>query len=71
MAVGGAVGAALAGVLVDGAGPTAGFAFAGGAGALAVLTTMLRSRTLAPRQVPVITLIDSDPDEQLAHRAAA
>ena len=48
MAVGGAVGAASAGLLVDRAGPTAGFALAGGAGALAVLTTILRSRTLTP-----------------------
>jgi hypothetical protein len=71
MAVGGAVGAASAGLLVDRAGPTAGFALAGGAGALAVLTPMLRSRTLAPRQAPVITLIDTDTDEQLAHQAAA
>lgn len=71
MAVGGAVGAASAGLLVDRAGPTAGFALAGGAGALAVLTTMLRSRTLPPHQAPVITLIDTDPDEQLAQQAAA
>jgi predicted MFS family arabinose efflux permease len=48
MAFGGAVGAASAGLLVDRAGPTAGFAFAGVAGALAVLTTMLRSGTLSP-----------------------
>ena len=47
MAVGGAVGAASTGLLVARAGPTAGFAFAGAAGALAVLTTLLRSRTLA------------------------
>jgi predicted MFS family arabinose efflux permease len=71
MAVGGAVGAASAGLLVDRAGPTAGFALAGGAGALAVLTTLLRLRTLAPRQAPVITLIDTDTHEQLAHQAAA
>jgi predicted MFS family arabinose efflux permease len=48
MAVGGAIGAAGGGVLADRAGPTAAFALAGGAGALAVLATMLRSRTLAP-----------------------
>jgi hypothetical protein len=36
-----------------------------------VLTTMLRSPTLAPRQAPVITFIDTDTDEQLAHQAAA
>ena len=71
MAVGGAVGAAGAGLLVDRAGPAAGFALAGGAGAVAVLTTVLRSPTLAPRQAPVITLIDADTDERLAHQAAA
>lgn len=68
MAVGGAVGAAGAGPLVESAGPTAGFALAAGAGALAVLATMLRSHTLAPREAPVITLIDID--EQFARRAA-
>jgi predicted MFS family arabinose efflux permease len=52
MAVGGAVGAATAGIVADRAGPTAAFALAGGAGALAVLTTMLRSRTLAPGHTP-------------------
>jgi MFS family permease len=73
MALGGAVGAASAGPLVDRAGPTAGFALAGGAGALAVLTTRLRSRTLAPRRAPEVTLIetDTDTDEQLTHQAAA
>ena len=71
MAVGGAVGAASAGLLVDHAGPTAGFALAGGAGALAALTTMLGSRTLASRQAPAITLIDTDTDQQLAQQAAA
>jgi predicted MFS family arabinose efflux permease len=49
MALGSAVGAAGAGVLVGRAGPTAAFALAGGAGAVAVLTTMLRARTLSPR----------------------
>jgi predicted MFS family arabinose efflux permease len=48
MAVGSAVGAASAGLLVDRAGVTAGFALAGGAGALAVLTTLLRSHSLQP-----------------------
>ncbi len=62
MAVGGAIGAASAGLLVDHAGPTAGFALAGGAGALAVLTTLLRSRTLTPRQAAAIALIDTDTD---------
>jgi predicted MFS family arabinose efflux permease len=46
MAVGGAVGAGLAGVIVDRAGPSAGFALAAGAGGLAVITTLLRARTL-------------------------
>ena len=49
MAVGGAGGATSAGILIDRAGPTAAFALAGGAGALAALMTMLRSRTLVPR----------------------
>ncbi len=71
MAVGGAVGAASAGVLVDRAGPTAGFAFAGGAGVLAVLSTVLRARTLVPGPAPVITLVDTDTDEPLAQPAAA
>jgi len=71
MAVGGALGAASAGLLVDRAGATAGFALAGGAGAVAMLMTLLRSRNLAPRQAPVITLIDTDTDDQVAHQAAA
>jgi predicted MFS family arabinose efflux permease len=71
MAVGGAVGAASAGLLVDRAGPTAGFALAGGAGGLAVLITMLRSRTLSPGQASVITLIDTEADHKLADQAAA
>jgi MFS family permease len=52
MAVGGAAGAAGAGILADRAGPAAAFALAGGAGALAVLTTVLRSRTLVPGRDP-------------------
>jgi predicted MFS family arabinose efflux permease len=51
MAVGGALGAAASGTLIDQAGPTAAFAFAGGAGTLAVLVTALRSRTLAARRL--------------------
>jgi predicted MFS family arabinose efflux permease len=51
MAIGSAIGAAVAGVLVDHAGPTAAFALAAGVGALAVLTTILRSRTLTPQQL--------------------
>jgi MFS family permease len=54
MAVGSAIGAASAGLLADRAGPTAAFALGAGAGALAVLATMLRSRTLAPVQEPAI-----------------
>lgn len=51
MAVGGALGAAGAGVVADRAGPAAAFALAGGAGALALLTCLLRSRTFAlPRR---------------------
>ena len=50
MAVGGAVGAAGAGALVDSVGPAAAFALGGCAGAFAVLTTALRSHTLDPRE---------------------
>jgi len=46
MAIGGALGAAAAGTLIDGAGPAAAFALAGGAGLLAVLATVLRTQTL-------------------------
>jgi MFS family permease len=49
IAVGGALGAGSAGMLIDSAGPTAAFVLAGGAGALAVLVAALRSRTLAAR----------------------
>jgi predicted MFS family arabinose efflux permease len=52
MAVGGAAGAAGAGIIADRAGPAAAFALAGGTGALAVLTTMLRSRTLVTGRDP-------------------
>ncbi len=69
MAVGGAVGAASAGIVADRAGPTAAFAFAGGAGALAVLTTMLRSRTLALGHAAKTA--GGDRDNQLGHRASA
>jgi MFS family permease len=54
MAVGNAAGAAGAGIVADHAGPAAAFALAGGAGALAMLTSMLRSRTIGasrPEQV--------------------
>jgi predicted MFS family arabinose efflux permease len=46
MAVGGAIGAASAGIVADSAGPSAAFALAGGAGALAMLTSLLRSTTI-------------------------
>jgi MFS family permease len=59
MAVGGAVGAASAGTLVERAGPASAFALAGGAGALAVVTTMLRARILFPRQPPADEATDT------------
>jgi predicted MFS family arabinose efflux permease len=71
MAVGGAIGAASAGLLVDAAGPTAGFALAGSAGALAMLAACAGRTTLAPRQSPVISVIADDTDEQLVHHAVA
>ena len=46
MAVGGAIGVAGAGVAADRAGPSAAFAVAGASGALALVTNMLRSRTM-------------------------
>jgi MFS family permease len=46
-AIGNALGAAAAGVLADSAGPVAVFAFAGGAGGVAVLLTLLRSCTFS------------------------
>jgi predicted MFS family arabinose efflux permease len=70
MAVGAALGAAGAGVVADRAGPAAAFALAGGAGALAVLTTMLRSRTIMPpRHAPQSAAAGSD--RQPAQRASA
>jgi predicted MFS family arabinose efflux permease len=68
MAVGGAVGAASAGIVADLAGPAAAFGLAGGGGALAVLTTVLRSRTLTrPRHPLASAAPDSDPPH--GHRA--
>jgi hypothetical protein len=46
MAVGGAAGASVAGVVADRAGPAAAFTLAGGAGALALIASMLRSGTI-------------------------
>jgi predicted MFS family arabinose efflux permease len=60
MAVGGAMGAAVAGILAELAGPTAAFALGGGAGGLAVLTIMLRSRTLAPPREPELAAAKSE-----------
>jgi MFS family permease len=62
IAVGSALGAGAAGTLIDSAGPTAAFALAGGAGALAVLVTVLRSRTLGARPAP------ADADDKTASR---
>ncbi len=70
MAIGGAVGAAGAGLLVDRAGPTAGFALAGGAGALATLTALLRPRTITPApRSPESAAADTD--RRLDHQAGA
>jgi predicted MFS family arabinose efflux permease len=52
MAVGSAVGAAAAGQVAQHAGPTATFGLAGACGMLAILTTLMRSRTLAPAARP-------------------
>ena len=69
MAVGAALGAASAGIVADRAGPTGAFALAGSAGALAVLTTMLRSRTITPpRHAP--DSAGADTDRQLGHQAS-
>jgi predicted MFS family arabinose efflux permease len=68
MAVGGAIGAASAGIVADRAGPAAAFGLAGGAGALAVLTTVLRSRTITrPGHSPESAAPDTDPRH--GHRA--
>jgi predicted MFS family arabinose efflux permease len=52
MAVGSAVGAAAAGQVAQHAGPTATFGLAGACGMLAIVATLLRSRTLAPAALP-------------------
>lgn len=54
--IGAAAGAASAGALVDHAGPTAAFAFAGAAGAVALLVTTLRAHTLGSRE-PTVTVV--------------
>jgi MFS family permease len=48
IAIGASIGAAGGGILADHAGPATAFALAGGAGLIALLTTALRFRTLAP-----------------------
>jgi predicted MFS family arabinose efflux permease len=53
--IGAALGAAGAGTLIDHAGPNAAFALGGTAGALAVLATLLRRRTLAGRRGQTMT----------------
>ena len=50
--IGAAAGAATAGALADTAGPSAAFVLAGAAGAIALLATLLRSRTLPSGEVP-------------------
>lgn len=54
MEVGAALGAACAGALIDGSGPEAALALAGGAGLLAVLTTLFRSSVLPAGRSPVV-----------------
>jgi MFS family permease len=55
VAVGTAAGAAVAGTLVEQAGPASAFVLAGIAGAVALVTTVLRAPTLAPVRVAVLT----------------
>ena len=52
--IGAAAGAATAGALADTAGPSAAFVLAGAAGAIALLATLLRSRTLPGGEAPVL-----------------
>ncbi len=54
MAIGGALGAAAAGTLIDRSGTTAAFTLAGGAGALAVLIAALPRRPLAMSSHPSV-----------------
>jgi predicted MFS family arabinose efflux permease len=71
MAIGGALGAAASGSLVDGAGPIAAFALAGGAGVLAVLLTALRARTLdAPTNAPTRPLVATGTNPAECYSAA-
>ena len=59
IAIGAAAGAATAGAVADHAGPPAAFALAGGAGAVAMLVAMLRSRTLGAHETPFIEVADT------------
>jgi predicted MFS family arabinose efflux permease len=70
MAIGDALGAAGAGQFVVRGGPTAGFAFAGAAGALAALIALLRSHTITPAgESPPRVLPPPIPDlPSIAHR---
>jgi MFS family permease len=71
MAVGGAVGAAGAGLLVDRVGPTAGFALGGGAGMLAMLVTLLRSRTIVPVRHSAENAAADTADSSITRRAGS
>jgi MFS family permease len=59
IAIGAAAGAATAGAVTDHAGPAAAFALAGGAGAVAMLVAMLRSRTLGAHETPFIEVAET------------
>ncbi|MGZ4322806.1 MAG: MFS transporter [Solirubrobacteraceae bacterium] len=67
IAIGGALGAAASGTLIDRAGPTAAFALAGGAGALAMLLTALRARTLIARPAPKAAKQPDQPQQRRPH----
>ncbi len=68
LAIGGALGAAASGTLIDNAGPTAAFALAGAAGALAVLVIALRTRTLFVR--PAHAVANDTAASRTGHHAA-
>ncbi len=67
IAIGGALGAAASGTLIDRAGPTAAFALAGGAGALAMLLTALRAHTLIARPAPTAAKQPDQPQQRRPH----
>jgi MFS family permease len=56
IAIGASIGAAGGGAVADHAGPAAAFVLAGGAGALALLATALRSRTLSVEDAPLVAV---------------